>query len=119
MSILDSHFGEFIGVGLFSESNSRIWSVCSSNRTTREMALAVTAFNIAGWIPAISTIIGIARVVLAFVIERPFDSKLTLITRGVIEIAQIGSAVLAPLDIGFSLARAVRVYLKNRAQGTL
>lgn len=97
------------GVGIFGNApDDSTMSVWGDDRTT---AWRYTALNIAGWIPGLNILSG-AYYILAGCYCDPSLRK-GLIARGITHISQAG-VLLAPVEIGISLARAVREYLRNR-----
>jgi hypothetical protein len=107
MAVLNNNgFLAVTGVGLFG-------SIEGDDET--DTSAVFTILHVAGWIPGVSLIAGIASLIFAYKIlgEDDGDSAVVaaFICRGMLQIAQVG-ILLAPFDIGFSLVRLVREHMK-------
>ncbi len=90
-----------------------------------EMSLFLSLTNIGGYIPLIGIISGIAHIMLGEIIVHEPDaspdertSGRVFIIRGLLEILGVGG-VLAPIDIGCSIARLVREHLNKKPSPSL
>ena len=107
-SVTDSLVLAFFGVGRFPEEMDK------------EKAPIISAVNVAGWIPVVSIIAGIARCVFGvsvFVSGADYaEERIAFgiqIVRGLAEICCVG-CIAAPVDLVVTAVRLVRDYYSSR-----